>query len=140
MTRLRAIGRALSRIDNIMSVVTIVVAVSLVMFNVFGGSIGSQATAEVIIALLGLIALTGMIERESRLAQTATKIDQVQAAVDEVRQLLHNRQGTTLFANDKLAAPDALLESASEVFVAGAHSFNLLTRTPRRHSPAARLG
>jgi hypothetical protein len=140
MTRLQAIGRALSRIDNIVSVVTIVTAVTLVLFGVFGGSIGPQATAEVIIALLGLVALTSMIERESRLAHTETKVDGVQAAVDEVQQLLRNSQGTPLFANDKLPHPDTLLENASELFVAGAHSLNLITRDPDRWKAWLRNG
>jgi hypothetical protein len=140
MTRLRAIGRALSRIDNIMSVVTIVTAVTLVLFGVFGGSIAPQATAEIIIALLGLVALTSMLERESRLAQTEIKLDRVQAALDGVRQLLRDSQGTSLFANDKLPHPDTVLESASEVFVAGAHSFNLLTRDPERWKAWLRKG
>jgi hypothetical protein len=125
MTGFRAIVKALSRIDNIMSVVTIVTAATLVLFPMFGGSVGPQASASIITALLGLVALTNMIERESRLSQ-------VQAAVAEVRQLLNDRQRTTLFDNDRLPHPDTLLEGASEVFVAGAHSFNLLTRDPDR--------
>lgn len=135
MTRLqaiRAIGRALSRIDNIMSVLTIIIAVALVLFEVFHGGMTIEANAEAIIVLLGLVALTNMIERESRLVETDTKVDAVQAAVCEVRKLLHDGRGTTLFANDKLPHPDTLLEGGSEVFVAGAHSFNLLTRDPDR--------
>jgi hypothetical protein len=140
MTGLRAIVRALSRIDNIMSVVTIVTAATLVLFGVFGGSIGPQATAEIIIALLGLVALTSMLERESRLAQTDSKIDRVQAAVDEVRVLLNDSQGTTLFPNDKLPHTDTLLEGVSEIFVARAHSFNILTRDPDRWKAWLRSG
>jgi hypothetical protein len=125
MIGLRAILKVLSRIDNIMSVLTIVMAATFVLLRVFGWSIPPQASASIITALLGLVALTNMIERESRLSQ-------VQATVAEVRQLLKDSQSTTLFDNDKLPHPDTLLEGASEIFVAGAHSFNLLTRDPDR--------
>jgi hypothetical protein len=140
MTGLRAIVRALSRIDNIMSVVTIVTAATLVLFGVFGGSIGPQVSASIIIALLGLVALTSMIERESRLAQTTSKVDRVQATVDEVQQLLNHSQGTTVFAHSKMPHVDTLLEGVSEIFVAGAHSFNLLIKDPERWKVWLRSG
>ena len=105
--------------DNLVSLVIAFVAFLIAILGLFTSSISTPSLLAAVLVVLGLLAVTNVIEREARLEQTERKID------DIVSQLSSARCTIFLPAKDIPTLNDYLAD-AEELFYAGGHLWNLV--------------
>ena len=101
-----------SKTDNIISVLTILIATLLLFFDIFNDGLTANGMFEVILIVLVLLTITNMIERETRFKQTDRK-------VDEIKNYLQQEKHTFFLKSSELPDIRELAKDASEIFLSG---------------------
>ncbi|UCC96781.1 MAG: hypothetical protein JSW66_13155 [Phycisphaerales bacterium] len=105
--------------DNLVSLVIAFVAFLVAILGLFTSSISTSSLLAAVLVVLGLLAVTNVIEREARLDQTERKIDDIVSQLSSAR--------CTIFLGAKDIPPlDDYLANADELFYAGGHLWNLV--------------
>jgi hypothetical protein len=111
----------LSRKDNILTLITICIAILLLLLDLFSDILVREIMIKIIILILTLIAITNMVERETRFAESSEKID-------DVRKLILNMNYGKFIHYSEIPNHEDLAKGANEFFIAGAQTFSLITR------------
>ena len=73
----KAITQIFKKKDNLVSLVIAFVAFLIAILGLFTSSISSSTLLAAVLFVLGLLAVTNVIEREARLDQTERKVDDI---------------------------------------------------------------
>lgn len=111
----------LSRKDNVLTLIIICIAIILLMLDLFSDTLIMERMIKIIILILTLIAITNMVERETRFTEAGEKID-------DVRELIENMNSSEFIHFSEIPNHEDLAKGANEFFLAGAQSFNLIMR------------
>jgi hypothetical protein len=112
-----SLTKVFTKRDNLLSLLTIIIALTVVIINIFSNGVSEGIFDEALLVLLGLVAFTNIIERESRFGALEANLSLLEAKVQEKPLFEHLHQVPTI---------QQYMQTSQELFYTGGHLHSLV--------------